>query len=145
VSLLTKFSLFSLCVASVVGIAGCGDDGPVRFAVSGKVSDGGNPVPDGHISFIPAGDAKVLKAVGEVTKGEFNIPRDQGPEESDYTIKVFIGNPVAPAKSEPGTGGGKGSSFIPPNAAEKPAKTYEFDVKVSADSVTFDLDLSKAK
>jgi hypothetical protein len=54
-------SRFPSCTVAVllalVTLAGCGDGGPARFEVSGKVTYDGKPVPAGFIVFIPE-DAK---------------------------------------------------------------------------------------
>ena len=137
-----RVTLLAFSVAISLGIVGCGESGPVRYAVSGKVTNNGTGVSAGRVSFIPQKEAKALKAVGTVTQGEFTILEENGPEEAAYTIRVVVGEPVKPSKAEPGA---KGAAFQPKSTTEKLGGIYEFDVNVGPENLSFDLDISKAK
>ncbi len=42
-----------LAIGIVLILAGCGDSGPPRYHLSGKVTHGGQPVPGGSVTLIP--------------------------------------------------------------------------------------------
>lgn len=47
---------FSLAVLAGVGLtllAGCGDEGPPRYRLSGKATYGGQPIPAGSVTLVP--------------------------------------------------------------------------------------------
>jgi len=44
---------FWLCGCALIALAGCGDGRPARVPVSGVVLIDGQPLPRGHISFVP--------------------------------------------------------------------------------------------
>ena len=54
-------------------ILGCGSDGlGKRYAVSGRVTYKGAPVPSGTITFLPE-DSKAKPAVGTITAGAYSL------------------------------------------------------------------------
>lgn len=68
-----------IAVAVLIGLAGCGQDGPERGAVHGKVTLDGQPVEEGSIAFVPSGTNAGPAAGGTISGGEFSISEDAGP------------------------------------------------------------------
>lgn len=79
-------AVLALLAASV---AGCGGgDGLERVAVSGSVTIGGEPVPNGVVRFKPAAGTEGPMANTMITDGQYNIPGDQGPVAGNYEVQV---------------------------------------------------------
>jgi len=95
-------SLPALCLALLVLWAGsgCGDKKSVKVVpVRGKVTAGGEPVPDGNVSFIPvtASEAKAGASSGQIKNGEYVIYTEgkEGAPEGQY--KVMVTPPMMPS------------------------------------------------
>lgn len=79
-------AVLALLAASV---AGCGGgDGLERVAVSGSVTIGGEPVPNGVVRFKPAAGTEGPMANTMISDGQYNIPGDQGPIAGNYEVQV---------------------------------------------------------
>jgi hypothetical protein len=71
-------------------LAGCSRraDGPERFAVRGNVTWNGQPLPAGHIRFVPMGNTKGPAAVGSISQGAYAISRAHGPVPGLYRVEI---------------------------------------------------------
>ena len=79
----------AVLVLLAVSAAGCGGgDGLERVAVSGSVTIGGEPVPNGVVRFKPAAGTEGPMANTMITNGQYDIPGDQGPIAGDYEVQV---------------------------------------------------------
>jgi hypothetical protein len=70
----------------MLALSGCGRGGPERTAVSGAVLFDGTPMAAGTIRFVP--DTKGPAAVGAITNGFYDIPRDQGPVAGPHRVEI---------------------------------------------------------
>jgi len=77
--LLFDLARIARCAALLVAIAplGCGRSGPETYPVSGTVTFDGQPVPDGHILFVPA-EGKGLPDPGKIEDGKFSFRAKPG-------------------------------------------------------------------
>src|SRR5262245_16064008 len=71
--------------------AGCGNGGPVRHEVSGKVTYKGEPVPEGISAFEPE-DGQGSKEGATILDGQYRIPKDKGLFAGHYRVSIVIGN-----------------------------------------------------
>jgi hypothetical protein len=81
--------------ASLAGAAclgGCGDGGPERIAVAGKVSLDGRPLPTGKVTFVPLDGATA--AVAEVRDGVFRAEGQAGPAAGRYQVEIVAVEPT---------------------------------------------------
>ncbi|WP_337176809.1 hypothetical protein [Paludisphaera sp.] len=100
-SLFRRLSL-AACLAGVACLGGCGDGGPERVAVTGKVSLDGKPLPKGKVTFVPLDGPTA--AVAEVRDGVFRAEGSDGPAAGRYQVEIVaieatgkqIPNPDAP-------------------------------------------------
>lgn len=74
----------------LVGLfAGCGaQEGPRRYAVSGRVLVDGEPLASGIIRFIPSLEVGGPAAVGTVAGGLFSLPQDLGPVGGKHRVEI---------------------------------------------------------
>lgn len=75
----------------IAACTGCGDSGPPRYNLSGKVTYGGQPIPKGSITFMPdstLGNSGMAASV-EISDGEFDTSRrDQGHVGGPHVVKI---------------------------------------------------------
>ena len=80
------------CVLTLLLWVGCYEDG-ARVPVSGTVTQDGQPVKAGKITFAPAEGTKGPAAGTLIENGRFRIPASEGPGTGDYVISVTPGEP----------------------------------------------------
>ncbi len=127
-------------LAALVGLAGCGDEGPTRESVAGKVSLDGKPLDSGTITFVPLDGATA--SVVEVRDGAFQTDRASGPAPGRYQVEIIaieatgkkIPNPDFPSATID-----EERDLIPPRYNIKSELTAE--VKPNADNA-FQFELS---
>lgn len=86
---LVSISVSTFFVLVAVSAAGCGGgDGLARVAISGSVTVGGEPVPNGVVRFKPAEGTEGPMANTMITDGRYDIPAEQGPVAGNYTAQV---------------------------------------------------------
>jgi hypothetical protein len=71
--------LLTLGLAVVLLSSGCGDGGPKRASVSGRVTIDGQPLPEGAITFIPEPPNQGPTAGGIIREGDYKIEGSKGP------------------------------------------------------------------
>lgn len=69
-------------------VAGCGQSGPKRYAVSGSVAFAGEPVAEGAIAFVPIDDTQGPRVGANIQQGEYKIDRAGGPMAGRYRVEV---------------------------------------------------------
>jgi hypothetical protein len=79
-----------LCLSIVTGgmLAGCGQSGPARFAVSGTVTADGIPVSFGTIAFVPETEGAGPMTGGEIKDGTYRIKAPQGPVAGPHKVEI---------------------------------------------------------
>jgi hypothetical protein len=88
--------LLVVCCAILGGVsAGCGDSGPRKYDVSGKVSWDGNPIPVGDIMFVPEA-ADVAREAGKIKDGAYHLKAFAG----KYKVEIRATREV-PGKKGP--------------------------------------------
>ena len=70
---------------------GCGPTGPPLYSVEGEVSFDGQPIPAGHISFIPE-DSKGRTAATKIENGQYATEARAG----EYKVKIQASREVGP-------------------------------------------------
>lgn len=105
-----------------IGLAGCGggDELP-RQAVSGSVTLGGQPLPQGRIEFVPNSPEAKTPAGGEIHAGAFKIPRHEGPTPGDYKVMITASGALPEGvDTSPGAEPPKGSKAKMPRIGPAP-------------------------
>lgn len=69
----------SIVILSCVVILGCGQSGPERSAIQGKVTVAGTPLVSGRILFTPIAPTTGPVATAMIVNGVYQLPREQGP------------------------------------------------------------------
>ena len=89
---LTRTRTFFLmaCLGMVSGLLGCGSSGPTRIALSGKVTQGGEPVANGALSLVPAKGHRGVAANTPIQKGRYQFSAQDGPGPGPYNVTVLI-------------------------------------------------------
>ena len=119
------------CVLALLLCGGCRDEG-TRVPVSGTVTQDGQPVEEGRITFAPAEGTNGPAAGASIQKGRYRIPASEGPGTGDYVISVTPGEP--PRKRLPM---GQQSEASP---AASPS--FQFTRKIERGNGNLDLELS---
>jgi hypothetical protein len=83
-------ALAALGVACVV--AGCA--GSKRGSLEGRVTFDGQPVDDGSIRLVPAGDTKAPVVGAVITDGEYVIEAEKGPVPGRYRVEIRSPRPT---------------------------------------------------
>jgi hypothetical protein len=132
-----------MIAVTAIASTGCDREGgnSSREAISGTVNFDGRPLKKGAIQFQPASQADGVLAVGVITEGRFDIPRNEGPSAGKYGVAVYNQDDSAPAPGEmPGPLKKRKTSgeLIPPRYNTRTELTAE--VKPGGpNSYTFDL------
>src|SRR5437899_5735855 len=86
--------LVYLCACALVaGLAGCGDSGPKRYAVSGEVKWRDQPLDHGGVILLPD-DSSLGSIGGAVIKdGRYSIPAKSGLLAGRYKVMVTSADP----------------------------------------------------
>lgn len=137
-----------LCCAPLLGgllalplLSGCGQAGPKRYEVTGKVTYQGLPVEDGIISFEPL-DGQGSKDGAQIQNGQYQIPRDKGLFPGRYRVSIIIGDgttgagdaspdaprrPVTPGKERAPRAFNLDSQLVREITPDKP-NTFDFEI-----------------
>ncbi len=67
---------------------GCGDRGPQRVIVSGRVTYNGKPISSGVILFVPLPSCPVPSAAAEITDGKYRVDARGGVPVGTHKIKI---------------------------------------------------------
>jgi hypothetical protein len=93
-----------LCACLLVGLCGCADGKPKRYAVSGDVKWQGKPLDQGAILFL-AEDAALGIGGAPIKDGQYQIPAEQGLRPGHYKVMISSSDPknrVVDPDSPPG-------------------------------------------
>jgi hypothetical protein len=118
--------------ALIVSLAGCGDGGPPRYHVKGKVTIAGQPVPAGQVRFNPDLSKGVDGPAGfaMIKNGEFDT-RDNGQPQIGGPIEVQID-----------AFDGKPGAELPMGRLLRPS--YTTNVELPKSDATKDFDIPRA-
>lgn len=84
---MTGFLRLVLLVA-LAACLGCGESGPARAPIHGKVTVGGKPLSAGRILFTPIAPTKGPAASARITAGKFELPQAKGPIVGQNRVEV---------------------------------------------------------
>ncbi len=86
-----------VCLLVVFAAAGCGQDGPQRYEVSGTVTYNGQPLPYGDIHFDP--DSKQGNhgpgAVAPIRGGSYATPSGKGIVGGPHVVRIYGSDGIA--------------------------------------------------
>ncbi len=84
---LWKWLALPCCLLSFVG---CGADGPMRIALSGKVTQADQPIKQGAISLTPAEGHRGVAANTAIKDGHYQFTRTDGPGPGPYKVTILV-------------------------------------------------------
>src|SRR5215470_6049958 len=90
-SVRTLSRILCLC-AVIVGVVGCADRKPKRYAVSGEVKLQGKPLDHGGITFLGE-DLALGSGWAEIKAGKYSIPAKEGLLVGRYKVSVSSADP----------------------------------------------------
>lgn len=120
-------------IGAACGLVGCGDPGPERHSVAGKVSLDGKPLPTGKVTFVPLDGATA--AVADVRDGVFQADGSSGPAAGRYQVEIVAVETTGkkiPNPDVPGTTLDEERDLVPDRYNVKTELTAE--VKPGADN-----------
>lgn len=84
-----RVSAATLTLIAAIALGGCGPSGPVRYNLSGQVTYGGQPVPAGSITFIPAAGNSGPAASVPIENGRYDTaPHDTGHVGGPHLVRI---------------------------------------------------------
>jgi hypothetical protein len=122
------------CVLTLLLCVGCHED-DTRVPVSGTVTQNGQPVKEGKITFAPAEGTNGPAAGASIENGRYRIPAAEGPGTGSYFISVTPGEP--PRKKLP--------MGHPSEASSAESQSLRFTREIAHGSGDIDLELSAEK
>jgi hypothetical protein len=106
----------ALIVALAIAVlAGCGDSGPIRAPIQGKVIIGGQPLAKGRILFVPDAPNAGPVASAAITAGEYKIPKEEGPVAGKNRVEVEADLNLGFALDDEAAFAKRGGKPLPPN------------------------------
>jgi len=112
---------------AVMGCGGGGTEGPKTFPVTGKLTVGGQPVPDVIVQLIPLDPAKLGAAGKTDASGQFKVTATNG------TAGAVAGKYKVVLQK---TGGMDASQYTNPGAGGPPKVTLPFPAEYAAAATT---------
>lgn len=85
-----RFVCLALAACGLAIVAGCGEEGPTRYQLSGKVTYGGQPIPAGSVTFIPdssQGNSGPAASV-DIVNGMYNTSSGKGHVGGPHILKI---------------------------------------------------------
>jgi hypothetical protein len=92
--------LTALVLAALV-VAGCGDSGPRRYAISGTITLKGQPIEEGIIQFEPMDKGPTMSGA-TIYNSKYTIPRATGLAEGKYRVSIYAGDGVSSGQGTAG-------------------------------------------
>jgi hypothetical protein len=108
-------NVFILLTMTVV-TSGCGDAGPARAPIHGKVTVGGRPLAAGRILFTPVAPNQGPATSAVITAGEYKIPKDEGPVVGNNRVEIEAELNLGFAIDDEAAFAKRGGKPLPPNA-----------------------------
>jgi len=110
------FSLPRLAVLLAAGLAaGCGQSGPQRAAIHGRVTIADQPLASGQILFIPVAPNAGPSASGAIVNGEYKIEEREGPIVGKNRVEVRGERPLGFAIDDEQAFAQRGPVPLPPD------------------------------
>jgi len=107
---------FFAAAITVISTVGCGEAGPARAPIQGKVTVVGQPLPAGRILFTPIAPNQGPATSAVITAGEYKIPKDEGPVVGNNRVEVEANLNLGFAIDDEAAFAKRGGKPLPPNA-----------------------------
>jgi hypothetical protein len=104
-----------LMLPLAVFLAGCGQTGPARGPIQGKITVGGQPLSAGHILFTPVAPNKGPATSARITAGEYKLPKSEGPVIGQNLVQVEADLNPGFAIDDEAAFAKRGGKPLPPN------------------------------
>ena len=98
-----------------VGLVGCGENGPQRAPVAGKVTVGGKPLVAGRILFSPIAPNRGPATSARISEGEYKLSKGEGPAVGQNRVEVEADLNVGFALDDEAAFAKRGKA-LPPNS-----------------------------
>jgi len=85
-----RFVCLALAACGLAIVVGCGEEGPTRYQLSGKVTYGGQPIPAGSVTFIPdssQGNSGPAASV-DIVDGAYDTTTGKGHVGGPHLVKI---------------------------------------------------------
>lgn len=128
-------------LAMIVASAGCGQSGPVRAPIQGKVTVGGQPLAGGRILFTPVAPNQGPAASARIEAGQYKIDAKDGPVVGSNRVEVEADLKLGFALDDEAAFAKRGGRPLPPNPippAFNSQSTLTADVEAGSEN-TFDV------
>jgi hypothetical protein len=141
VSIVSPRWVKALALAVLAVVAGCKGreyPGEQRYALSGKVTVDGEPMPFGLITFQPDGEGGIVSG-GPIKDGAYSIPEPKGPTAGKYRVLINWNKPTGKKVKD-----AWGEEIMDEYKEGLPAKYHsssELTAEVSGQHTTFDFSL----
>ena len=96
-------------------LAGCGESGPARAPIQGKITVGGQPLAAGRILFTPVAPTQGPATSARITAGEYRLPISQGPVVGQNRVEVEADLNLAFALDDEAAYAKRGGKPLPAN------------------------------
>ena len=118
----TEYRRFGRAVGNAITLlsitaaaAGCGNSGPTRAPIRGKVTVAGQPLAAGRILFTPISPNQGPATSAVVTAGEYEIPEEDGPVVGANRVEVEAELNLGFAIDDEAAFAKRGGKPLPPN------------------------------
>jgi hypothetical protein len=85
---MTQYAIVCLAATAAATLAGCGQRGPARAPIQGKVTIGGQPLTAGRILFTPIAPNQGPAASARIAAGEYKLSANEGPVAGQNRVEV---------------------------------------------------------
>lgn len=131
--------VFVLGCSAVFLVCGCAEK---KAAIGGRVSLDNEPVEIGVITFEPVDGTKSPSSGAQITKGEYQIPQDQGPFPGTFRVEIRVSRKTG--KRIPAGSPAPAGTMVDEVVEAAPEKynkesTLRFEVKPGTNAANFDL------
>lgn len=101
--------------ATLILNAGCGDSGPQRAPIKGKITVAGQPLAAGQILFVPIAPTIGPSTSAAIKNGEYELKKQQGPIVGMHRVEVEAELPLGFAIDDDVAFAARQGKPLPPN------------------------------
>lgn len=107
--------LLAVCIAAMLAMsAGCGDSGPQRAPIKGKITVAGQPLAAGQILFVPVAPTGPSTSAA-IKNGEYELKQETGPIVGTHRVEVEAELPLGFAIDDDVAFAARQGKPLPPN------------------------------
>jgi hypothetical protein len=128
--------IIATCIV-LAAVVGCGQSGPVRAAIEGKVTVGGQPLAAGRILFTPIAPNQGPAASARIAAGQYKLAANEGPVVGANRVEVEADLNLGFAIDDEAAFARRGGRPLPPNSippAFNSQSTLTADVKAGGEN-----------